>query len=140
LIPGAAAGTGASGELRVNSSSAGFIPVAFNYVPSSLNTSFFVASRAYRVKSITWRVDAVGTDAGAVTALVKKAASGAAISAGTDISSTSFNLKTGANTNQPGTLAAAADLEIAAGTAIGVSFTGTLTSATGSVTVTLAPL
>ena len=33
----------------------------------------------------------------------------------------------------------ASDLQIAAGTAIGIDFTGTLTAATGVVTITLAP-
>ena len=142
LVPGTATGTGTPGEVLINGNTAGFIPVAFNYVPSSLDTSFFVASRLYRVKSIIWRVDAVGTDPGAVSATVKKAASGTAINAGGAVSlAAAFDLKVGANTNQNGVLSATpADLEIAAGTAIGVDFTGVLTNATGSVTVTLVPV
>jgi len=142
LIPGTATGTGTPGEVQINSSTAGFLPVGFNYVPSSLDTSFFVASRAYRVKSVILRVDAQST-AGAATAVVKKAASGTAINAGGAVAlAAAFDLNTGtANTNQVGVLSAtAADLEIAAGTAIGIDFTGTLTSAVGSVTVTLVPV
>jgi len=140
LIPGSAAGTGASGELRVNSSSAGFIPVTFNYYAGAIDTSFFIASRAYRVKSVILRVDA--TAGVGITAQIKKAPSATQISAGTLISSTTFVLDGAAFTNQNGVLSAtAADLEIAAGTAIGIDFTGVVAAgAAGSVTVTLAPL
>ena len=142
LAPGAGAGTGRNGEVRVNNSTAGFIPVSFNYLSTSLDTSFFVASRAYRVKSIILRVETVGTDGAAVTATIKKAASGTAINAGGAVSlATAFDLKGGANTNQTGVLSVTlADLEIAAETAIGIDFTGSLTAASGTVTVTLAPV
>jgi hypothetical protein len=128
--------------VRVNNSTAGFIPVSFNYLSTSLDTSFFVASRAYRVKSIILRVETVGTDGAAVTATIKKAASGTAINAGGAVSlATAFDLKGGANTNQTGVLSVTlADLEIAAETAIGIDFTGSLTAASGTVTVTLAPV
>ena len=142
LIPGAATGTGTPGEVQINFSNAGFIPVSFNYLSTSIDTSFFVASRAYRVKSIILRVETVGTNGLAVTANIKKAASGTAINAGGAVSlAAPFDLKAGANTNQTGVLSAApADLEIAAGTAIGIDFTGVLTAASGTVTVTLAPV
>lgn len=141
LIPGTPTGTGLAGEIRVNSSTAGFIPVSFYWGPGSVDTPFFVASRAYRVKSIRTRVEVAGTDGGAVTAVINKAASGTAITAGTILHTGTIDLKGTAATNQTITLTATvADLEIAAGTCIGIDFTGTLTSATGCVTVTLAPV
>jgi hypothetical protein len=139
LIPGAGTGTGRNGEVRINSSNAGFIPVAFNYYAGAIDTSFFIASRAYRVKSVILRVDV--TAGAGITALIKKAASGTAINAGTSISTTAFALDGAAFTNQNGVLAAAADLEIAAGDAIGIDFTGAVAvGAAGSVTVTLVPV
>lgn len=118
----------------------GFIPVNIEYTASSVDKVSFVASRRYIVKAIIGRVEAAGTDGGAVTAVIKKTASGTAIASGTALHSGTFNLKGTAATNQTLTLSTtASDLDIAAGTAIGIDFTGTLTSATGVVTVILAP-
>lgn len=117
-----------------------FIPVNIEYTASSVDKVSYVASRRMIVKAINWRVEVAGTDASAVTAVVKKAASGTAIASGTALHSSSANLKGTAATNQALTLSTtASDLEIPAGTAIGVDFTGTLTSATGVCTVMLAP-
>ena len=139
LIPGAGAGTGRNGEVRVNSSTAGFIPVTFNYYAGAIDTSFFIASRAYRVRSVILRVDV--TAGAGITAQIKKAPSGSAINTGTSISTTNFALDGAAFTNQTGTLSPAADLEIAAGDAIGIDFSGAVAAgAAGSVTVTLAPV
>lgn len=139
LIPGAGTGTGRNGEVRINSSNTGFIPVTFNYYAGAIDTSFFIASRAYRVKSVILRVDV--TAGGGITAQIRKAPSGTQISAGTLISSTAFALDGAAFTNQPGTLSSATDLEIAIGDAIGIDFTGVVAvGAAGSVTVTLVPV
>jgi hypothetical protein len=140
LAPGAGAGTGRNGEVRVNNSTAGFIPVTFNYYAGAIDTSFFIASRAYRVRSIILRVDV--TAGAGITAQIKKAASGIAINAGTLLSSTVFALDGAAFTNQVGALSATpADLDLAAGDAIGIDFTGAVAvGAAGSVTVTLAPV
>lgn len=82
-----------------------------------------------------------GTDASAVTAVIKKAASGTAITSGTALHSSTYNLKGTADTVQTLTLSTtASDLRIDAGTAIGIDFTGTLTSATGVVTLLLSPV
>jgi hypothetical protein len=126
--------------VRVNSSTAGFIPVTFNYYAGAIDTSFFIASRAYRVRSVILRVDV--TAGAGITALIKKAPSGSAINTGTSISTTVFALDGAAFTNQVGALSATpADLEIAAGDAIGIDFTGAVAAgAAGSVTVTLAPV
>jgi hypothetical protein len=118
--------------------SKGFVNVSIEYSASSVDKVSFVAPRRYIVKSIVGRPTVAGTDAGAVTAVIKKAASGTAITAGTALHSGTYDLKGTANTIQTLSVTAA-DNEIPAGTAIGIDFTGTLTSATGVVTVLLAP-
>lgn len=132
---------GDKGELDFENGGAGskgFSIVNIEYTASSVDKVCFVAPRRYIVKSIVGRPTVAGTDGGAVTAVIKKAESGAAITAGTALHSSTYNLKGTANT--PQTLSVtAADNEIPAGTAIGIDFTGTLTSATGVVTITLAP-
>ncbi len=118
----------------------GFVPVSIEWLATSVDKVAFVATRAYTVKAITARVEVAGTDAGAVTAAVKKAASATAITAGTALHSGTINLKGAAATNQSLTLSTTdTDLDIAAGDVIGVDFTGVLTAATGVVTVVLAP-
>lgn len=118
-----------------------FVIESFDYTAASVDAVFFVAPRAMRIKSITWRVEAAGTDAGAVTAVVKKAASATAITAGTALHSGTANLKGAAATNQALTLSATdGDLTIPAGTAIGVDFTGVLTVASGVVTIAMCPV
>jgi hypothetical protein len=126
---------GASGP-----TASGYVTVDIEYNASSVDKVSFVATRQYIVKGITGRPTVAGTDGGAVTAAIKSAASGTAITSGTALHSGTFNLKGTANTNQELTLSTtASELVIAAGTAIGIDFTGTLTSATGVVTVALAP-
>ena len=125
---------------RITNSTLGVIPVSLEWVATTPDKSSFVATRKYRVLGITARVTAAGTDAGAVTAEVRKAPSGTAIASGTLLHTGNINLKGTANTNQVLTLAAAANLEIAAGDAIGLDVTGTLTTATGIVTVNLIPV
>lgn len=118
----------------------GFIPVSIEWNASSVDKSSFVADRPYRVKGIRARVTAAGTDAGAVTGAIKKAPSGTAIASGTALHSGTINLKGTADTNQAITLSTTStDLDIAAGDAIGMDFTGVLTTATGVATVFLAP-
>lgn len=117
----------------------GFVPINIEYNASSVDKVAFVADRAYRVKGIRGRVTVAGTDAGAVTATIRKAASGTAIASGTALHSGTFDLKGTADTNQTLTLSTTdTDLDIAAGDCIAIDFTGTLTAATGAVTVTLA--
>jgi hypothetical protein len=131
---------GSWGLEGVDRGDGGFIPVSIEYLAASVDKVAFVADRQYRVKGIRGRVEVAGTDGGAVTAVIKKAASGTAITSGTALHSSTFNLKGTAATNQTLTLSTtSSDLDIPAGTAIGIDFTGTLTSATGVVTVFLAP-
>src|SRR5262245_62068245 len=49
---------------------------SYYWDPNSADDSFFVAGRAYRVVGATARVEVVGTDGGAVTAVIKRANSG----------------------------------------------------------------
>lgn len=118
----------------------GFVPAQIWWTPTSVDGVHFIATRAYRVTGITARVEVAGTDGGAVTAAVKKAASGTAIASGTALHSSTVNLKGTAATNQALTLSTTStDLNIDAGDCIGIDFTGTLTSAVGGVTVMLSP-
>lgn len=118
----------------------GFVPINIEWLAASVDKIAFVATRAYTVKAITARVEVAGTDAGAVTGAIKKAASATAIASGTALHSGTINLKGTAATNQSLTLSTTdTDLDIAAGDAIGIDFTGVLTAATGAVTITLAP-
>lgn len=111
--------------------------VNIEYNAASVDKVAFVATRDYVVYAITGRPTVAGTDGGAVTAVIKKAASATAITAGTALHSSTYNLKGAADTIQSLSVTAA-DSVIPAGTCIGIDFTGTLTSATGVVTVCLA--
>lgn len=118
----------------------GFVPVSIEWLATSVDKIQFVATRRYAVRSISARVEVAGTDGSAATAVIKKAASGTAIASGTALHSGSINLKGTAATTQALTLSTTVtDLIIDAGDCIGIDFTGTLTSATGAVTVTLVP-
>lgn len=131
---------GSLGVEGVDTGQGGFINVNIAYSATSVDLTGFVATRSYTVKAITHRVEVAGTDAGAVTVAVKKAASGTGIASGTALHTGTGNLKGTAATNQVLAISATAtDLLIPAGTAIGLDFTGVLTTATGVVTITLAP-
>ena len=134
--------SGSSGAVRVNGK--GFVPVSYRWdaVDLAVDSMFFVAAgiQTYRVTGIIARVEVAGTDAGAVTAVVKKAASGTAITAGTALHTGTINLKGTVATNQALTLEAAANLLIAAGDTIGFDFTGVSTAAVGCLTVMLEPM
>lgn len=113
---------------------------SFVYAATSTDDVVFIATRAMRVKAIRVRPYVAGTDAGAVTVTVRKVPSGTAIASGTALHTGPGNLKGTADTVQSLTLSAtAADLELAAGDAIAIDFTGVLTSARGVITVGLAP-
>ena len=113
---------------------------SFAWDPNVADSSFWVAGRAYRCVGITSRVEVAGTDGGAVTAVVKKAASGTDIASGTALHTGSINLKGTVDANQALTLSAtSSDLDIAAGTCIGFDLTGTPTAARGCLSVLLAP-
>ena len=131
---------GSTGIRGTDLDDGGFVFVNIEYNASSVDKVSFVATRTMIVKGIIGRPTVAGTDAGAVTAVIKKAASATAITSGTALHSSTFNLKGTADTNQTLTLSTTpSDLIIPAGTCVGIDFTGVLTSATGVVTVCLAP-
>lgn len=131
---------GALGIEGIDHDQGGFLNVQIVYNAASIDKVDFVANRQYILKGITARPTIAGTDGSAVTAVIRKAASAIAITAGTALHSGTFNLKGAADTNQALTLSTtASDLLIPAGTAIGIDFTGIMTSAVGVVTVCLAP-
>lgn len=118
-----------------------FMLQSFFYNASSVDSTFFVATRAVRVEAIIGKPTVAGTDGGAVTAVVRKVPDATAITSGTALHSSTFNLKGTAVTNQTLTLSTtASELLLAAGDALAVDFTGTLTSATGVITVALNPV
>ena len=81
--------------------------------------------------------ETLGTDGSAVTVDVVKAADGAALSAGTSLLASTFNLKATINTIQKRTLSAGTLASsqsgriIPAGYRLGLNFSGTMTAVTG---------
>lgn len=132
---------GYMGLQGVDADAGAFIFCSSEYTASSVDKSFYVLPRACRIVGVTLRVDAAGTDAGAVTVQLRKVPSGTAIASGTAVLSSTLNLKGTANTNQTGALSTTAGvLDVAAGQALALDFTGVLTSATGTITVALCPM
>lgn len=131
--------TGAAGKSLDTGS-----PVVVSFVygeATPLDAAFFVASRAYRVNKIIGRPLVVGSDGGGVTAEIRKAPSGTASASGTILHSGTLDLKGTINTNQSLTLSATtADLDLAAGDALCIDTTGTMTAARGVICVELLPL
>lgn len=120
----------------------GIVQASTEWLATSVDKVFFVANRAYRVKRIVGRVTVAGTDTTtpAPIAVIRKVPSATAIASGTALHSSSINLKGTADTNQVLTLSTTStDLDLAQGDALAIDFTGTLTAATGGVTVGLAP-
>ena len=127
--------------LRITTSTLGMVFETGEWIATSVDKVFFTATRKYRARGLTARVTVAGTDAGAVTAVVRKVASGTAIGSGTLLHTGTINLKGTADTNQVLTLSTtAADLELAAGDSLVLDFTGVLTGATGAVTANLIPV
>jgi hypothetical protein len=119
----------------------GFQITANPYNATSVDMVMFTASRACVVTGIIGRVDTAGTDAGAVTAQVRKVPSGTALTGGTVLHTGTYNLKGTANANQVLTLSTTdGALRLAAGDSIVLDFTGVLTAAAGCISVTCAPL
>lgn len=110
------------------------------WIATSVDKAFFVAPRSMAVQFIKARVDTVGSDAGAVTATIRKVPSGTALASGTVLHTGTVNLKGAASANQLLTLSTTASvLMLAAGDALAIDFTGTMTAAAGCVTVGLTP-
>ena len=118
----------------------GAVSVNFVYgeaVP--LDAPFFIADRAYTVRSVMCRPLVAGTDAGAVTAIVRRTSSGTAVASGSGLHFGAIDLKGTIEVNQVLTIAAAANIAVPSGAAIGLDVTGVTTAARGVVSVLLIP-
>lgn len=113
--------------------------VAAGAAAADYDGRMFIADRAYTVAAVRELHQTAGSDAGAVTLMVKKVPSGTAAASGTDVLSAGINLKATANTTQSGAIhGTAANLTLAAGDSIALVPTGVLTAVDGvSVTVYL---
>lgn len=110
--------------------------VSMAYNATSVDGARMVFTRSGVIKSIIGRVEVLGTDGGAVTAVIRKAPSGTAHTSGTVVHTGTYNLKGTINTNQTLTLSTTlSDLQVSAGDCIGIDFTGVLTAAVGVITV-----
>jgi len=100
----------------------------------------YIAPQPVTVTAITGRVGTPGSDGGAVTATIYKAASGTAPGSGSALHTGTYNLKGTADTNQNLALhGTAANLQLDAGDAIVMVSTGTTTAADGMVSVQVLP-
>jgi hypothetical protein len=123
----------------------GFVVVTMNWSAITNTSGAFltvsgpVLNRRMIVKAITYVNDTTASNA--VTATIKKAASGTALGSGTTLHSGTANLQATAATNTSLTLSTtASDLDCAAGTRLGFVISATPGAAgVGSFTVTLAP-
>lgn len=108
------------------------------------NVGLFTADGDYEIVYAAERHETLGTDGSAVTVDVVKAASGTAMSGGTSLLASTFNLKATINTTQERKVSAgtlASDRVLRAGQCLGLKFSGTMTAVTGvSVTVLLVPM
>lgn len=104
-----------------------------------VDTVLMVAERPLRVLEARESHITAGSDGGAVTLTVAKAASGTAITSGTNVLTTTFNMKSTASTPVAvGATTTAADARLATGDQLGADFGGTVTALVGvGLTVTL---
>lgn len=103
---------------------------------ANFTTPFFIANRSYLVLEVIERHETAGSDAGAVTLMLKRVPSGTAPASGTDMLTAGLSLKTTANINQSGTIGLVKTLT--AGDALSLVTTGTLTALVGvTVSITL---
>ena len=114
-----------------------FVPGASAQTAANFTTPFFIANRTYQVVQVIERHETAGTDAGSVTLMLKKVASGTAPSSGTDVLSAGISLKATANTNQTITSTSSTYIKrgsssiLTSGNALSLVTTGTLTALVG---------
>lgn len=115
------------------------VPGANAQTAALFSAPFFIADAPYEVTEVIERHEQAGTDAGAVTLMVKKVPDGTAPAAGDDVLGSGLDLKATADTNQAGTLTTTlADKKLVAGDSLSLVPTGVLTNLLGvSVRVTL---
>lgn len=131
---------GSTGLVGPGGGNGGFVALNMRYDANSVNQVHFVAHRRYIVHDVSVWPAVAGTDAGAVNVSVKVAPSGTAVNSGVKVHQSTGDLKGTANTVQQLQLANnVADRILAAGSGIGLDFSGVKTSIVGTVSVTLAP-
>lgn len=114
------------------------LPTTDPQTSAQWTTPFFIADRPYLLLKVTERHETAGTDAGAVTCMLKKVPNGTAPGSGTDMLTAGISLKTTANTNQTGTVSKDVTvIRMVAGDSLSFILTGTPTDLVG---VTLAVL
>lgn len=114
------------------------LPTTDPQTAAQWTTPFFIADRPYLLLKVTERHETAGSDAGAVTAMLKKVPSGTAPGSGTDMLTAGMSLKTTANTNQSGTVSKdITAIRMVAGDSLAFILTGTPTALVG---VTIAVL
>lgn len=126
------------------------VVLTFNAGPNAAlltapNVALFTADADYEIVEATEVHETLGTDGSAVTADVVKASDGTALSGGTSMLASTFNLKATINTMQRrsnATLAATvANRRVSRGQRVGIKFSGTMTAVTGvCITVVLVPI
>jgi hypothetical protein len=131
---------GSAGLAGSGGGDGGMVCLSMRYDANSVDQVFFVAHRRYIVTDVRIWPLVAGTDGSAVTVAVKHVASGSALNTGTKPHTSTMDLKGTINTAQVMVLATdPADRIVAAGEGIGLDFSGTLTAAVGSVSVTMCP-
>lgn len=121
-------------ETAINASiDALVVPLAtFAYDANSVDQGVFTASGGWVLTAVKMTPRVVGSDGEAVTVMVKICDSGEAPASGDNMLSGTLDLKTGADVPQSGTVSSGA---IADGKIVALDFTGTLTSAVGTITL-----
>jgi hypothetical protein len=144
LVPGAGGTTtggtaGAAGEVEFNG--AGLVTHYFQSgAASATNETFFLATRAYRVKAVKEIHDVAAGGASTID-IIKDTGTGA-MTGGSSILSATINLNATARTVQsPALTATTANLLLAAGDRLSIKFNNTIQSTVGlSVAVELCPM
>jgi hypothetical protein len=119
------------------------ISVGIAATAGEVDQNIFIADRAYQVVSVSEAHAVAEATATTLTLAVKKAASGVALASGTNVLSSTFNMKSAANTPVTlGVSATAADSVLAAGDRLALDFSATAPTelAGGVVTVVLRPV
>ncbi|MCK9570679.1 hypothetical protein M0R72_17150 [Candidatus Pacearchaeota archaeon] len=110
------------------------VPLAtFDYDANSVDQGIFTASGAWTLTAVKMTPRVLGTDIGAVNVMPMLCDSGEAPSGGDAMLTGTLDLKGTADTPQSGTLSAT--VAIANGKVVALDFTGTLTSAVGTITL-----
>jgi hypothetical protein len=109
------------------------VPLAsFPYSASSVDQGVFTASGGWVLTAVKMTPRMAGTDGSAVTVMVKICDSGEAPTSGDNMLSGALDLKGTADTPQSGAVSAGT---IATGKIVALDFTGTLTNASGIITL-----